>query len=332
MQGKEKNKDSSSGAEARHHEDIEEGAPQSSITEELQDLEAGLGRLSEQTAKSKKEPRASYPYDSFSDVHAIDEEKFDDQMHDMTDDSSWAIPWSNLMMTMFILFAVMLVYTLSERNLKDALAKENKVREKPLSAEKVKEPVLSGELGPEQLFEMSRQTVKEVNIEDIKVKGLAGELGPEQLFEMSRQTVKEANIEDIDVVMGSDRSVRVSVGGPMLFDLGSAELRDTTKDFLRKMAVVLSKTENEVHIVGHTDNYPVHSEAFPTNWELSSARAARVARFLIDHGSLNPERFTVTGNAMYRSRVPNTTLENKQKNRRVEIIITKDAYKGTAGG
>jgi chemotaxis protein MotB len=301
MQVEGKKKDSGSGAEVRHRKYTEEGAPQSSITEELQDLEAELGRLSEQTAKSKKEPGASYLYDSFSDVHVIEEEKFDDQMQDMTDASSWAIPWSDLMMTMFILFAVMLAYTLSERNLKDALAKENTVREKPLSAEIVKGPV-------------------------------SGELGPEQLFEMSRQTVKEANIEDIDVVMGSDRSVRVSVRGPMLFDLGSAELRDTTKDFLRKIAVVLSKTENEVHIVGHTDNYPVHSEAFPTNWELSSARAARVARFLIEQGSLNPERFSVTGNAMYRLSVPNTTLENKQKNRRVEIIITKDTYKGTSGG
>ncbi|RPH48827.1 MAG: hypothetical protein EHM85_15870 [Desulfobacteraceae bacterium] len=300
MQIEGKTKDSGSGAESHHHEDIEEGAPQSSITEELRDLEAGLGRLSEQTAKSKKKHGALYRHDSFSGVYMIDEEEFDDQRQDITDASSWAIPWSDLMMTMFILFAVMLVYTLSEHNIKDALAKETNVREKPLYAEKVKGPVF--------------------------------ELGPEQLFEMSRQTVKEANIEDIDIEMGSDRSVRVSVRGPMLFDLGSAELRDTTKEFLRKIAVVLSKAENEVHIVGHTDNYPVHSEAFPTNWELSSARAARVARFLIEQGSLNPERFTVTGNAMYRPSVPNATLENKQKNRRVEIIITKDTFKGMSGG
>lgn len=301
MQVKVEKKDRSTGTEVRHNEDTEEHTPQPSITEELHNLEAGLGRLSEQTAKSKKEPGASYPYDSFSGVYMINEEEFDDQRQDMTDASSWAIPWSDLMMTMFILFAVMLVYTLSERNLKDALAKENNAWEKQFFAEKIKGPV-------------------------------SGELGPEQLFEMSRQTVKEANIEDIDVVMGSDRSVRVSVRGPMLFDLGSVELRDTTKDFLKKMAVVLNKTENEVHIVGHTDNYPVHSEAFPTNWELSSARAARVARFLIEQGSLDPERFTVTGNAMFRPDVPNTTPENKQKNRRVEIIITKDTYKGASGG
>jgi chemotaxis protein MotB len=301
MQVEGKNKDRSAGSEAGHHKDTEEGAPHTSITEELQDIEAGLGRLSEQTTKSKKELWVSYPYDSFSNVNLTNEEEFDDQMNDIMDTSSWAIPWSDLMMTMFILFAVMLVYMLSERNLKDALAKENNVRGKPFPAEKIDGPV-------------------------------SGKFGPEHLFGMSMQTVKEANIEDIDVVMGSDRSVRVSVRGPMLFDLGSAELRDTTKDFLRRIAVVLSKTENEVHIVGHTDNYPVHSEAFPTNWELSSARAARVARFLIEQGSLNPERFTVTGNAMYRPSVSNTTLGDKQKNRRVEIIITNDTYKGTSGG
>jgi chemotaxis protein MotB len=295
-----KMKDCNLCAKARHHEDTVEGVPISSITDELKDLEAGLIRFSEQTAKPKK-PATLYPNDSFSGVYMINEEEFDDRRQDMTDASSWAIPWSDLMMTMFILFAVMLVYTLSERNLKDALAKENNIMEKPLFAEKIKGPV-------------------------------SGKLDPEQLFELSRQTVKEANLEDIDVVLSSDRSVRVSVRGPMLFDLGSAELRNTTKDFLKKIAVVLSKTENEVHIVGHTDNYPVHSEVFPTNWELSSARAARVARFLIEQGSLNPERFTVTGNAMYRPSVLNTTLENKQKNRRVEIIITKDTYNGHSGG
>ena len=279
---------------------IKEKKQDSGSGEEFQDLETGLDRLSEQTAKSKKESEASYSYDSFSGLYVINEEEFDDQRQDITDASSWAIPWSDLMMTMFILFAVMLVYTLSERNLEEALAKENNIRDKPLSAEKVMGPVSGG-------------------------------LGPEQLFEMSRQTVKEANLEDIDVVLGSDRSVRVSVRGPMLFDLGSAELRDTTKEFLRKIAVILNKTENEVHIVGHTDSYPVHSEVFPTNWELSSARAARVARFLIEQGALNPERFTVTGNAMYRPNVPNTTLDNKQKNRRVEIIITREIYKGTSG-
>lgn len=292
-----KNKDSIPGREPRHYDNSETGKPGFSTPGGLQDPGDKLDKLSENASESKENSGQSADYLSYSEDYMVERERFDDHASDAADASSWAIPWSDLMMTMFILFAVMLVYTLSERGLKEALAKEKNDRGESISTENIKE-----------------------------------QLSADQLFEMSKQTVKEANLEDIDVVMGSDRSVKVSVRGPMLFDLGSAELRDTTKEFLKAIALVLSRTENEVHIVGHTDNYPIHSESFPTNWELSSARAARVARYLIEQGPLHPERFTITGNAMYRPTVPNTTLENKQRNRRVEIIITRDTYKGTAGG
>ncbi|MEO2054911.1 MAG: OmpA family protein [Nitrospira sp.] len=89
---------------------------------------------------------------------------------------------------------------------------------------------------------------------------------------------------------------------------------------------VLGKTQNEIHVVGHTDNFPIRSTLFQTNWELSVIRASRVARYLIEAGDLEPGRFSVLGHSMYRPVAPNTTEENKQKNRRVEIIITRDNY------
>ncbi len=268
---------------------------------DLKALEDGLKKFSAGRDKTRDDhdPAAVSFFTETGNI--IDEGKYEEHLRDITDASNWAIPWSDLMMTMFILFAVMLVYNVSERNLKDALAKETGVTGKQSTAGNIKGPV-------------------------------SQEPGPEQLLEMSRQTVKEANIEDVDVMMGADKSVMVSVRGPLLFDLGSADLRDTTREFLRKLAGVLGRTRNEIHVVGHTDNYPIHSEAFPTNWELSAARAARVARFLIEQGQLDPGRFTVRGNAMYRPGNPNSSPENKQKNRRVDIIITRDVYTGNSGG
>ncbi len=213
----------------------------------------------------------------------------------------WSVPWSDLMMTMFVMFAVLYSYLLTE---KDVL----------------------GAFQPEVGTKMETTFLK-------PQKGLSFgefELTPERLFEVSKLAVKEANLEDVNVVLEKDKTVRVSVRGPLLFDLGKAELREGTKNFLKKIALVLKKTKNEVHVAGHTDNFPVRSDLFQTNWELSVIRASGVARYLIEQGKLEPGRFSILGHSMYRPIVPNTTNKNKQKNRRVEIIITRDIYKGNS--
>jgi chemotaxis protein MotB len=78
-----------------------------------------------------------------------------------------------------------------------------------------------------------------------------------------------------------------------------------------------------INIVGHTDNLPMRSNRFISNWELSVARASTVARFFIEEMDMNPNQFVVSGYSSYRPIVPNTTAENRAKNRRVEIIISK---------
>jgi len=93
---------------------------------------------------------------------------------------------------------------------------------------------------------------------------------------------------------------------------------------LRNFAEVVKKTKSNIRIEGHTDSFPIHSPAFPTNWELSAIRAVNIARFLIEEADIEPERFTVVGHSLYKPAVPNTTLENKAKNRRVEIFINKN--------
>ena len=78
-----------------------------------------------------------------------------------------------------------------------------------------------------------------------------------------------------------------------------------------------------INVVGHTDNLPMRSTRFKSNWELSVARASTVARFLIDEMDMDPNQFVVSGYSSYRPIEPNTTAENRAKNRRVEIIISK---------
>ncbi len=125
----------------------------------------------------------------------------------------------------------------------------------------------------------------------------------------------------IDII--PDKTMRIILTGDLFFALGESELSENAKASLRKIVAVIQQTPYMINVVGHTDNLPMHSKRFKSNWELSVARASSVARFLIDEMGMNPVQFVVSGYASYRPIVPNTTAENRAKNRRVEIIISK---------
>ena len=108
----------------------------------------------------------------------------------------------------------------------------------------------------------------------------------------------------------------------VLFASGSAEITPRGHEILLKVAGVLAKVKDKsIYVVGHTDSNPIHSGLYPSNWELSSARAASVIRFLSESGNLSPERFTAMGRAFYQPVASNATPEGRQENRRVDIIV-----------
>ncbi|HDN85114.1 MAG TPA: flagellar motor protein MotB [Candidatus Aerophobetes bacterium] len=114
--------------------------------------------------------------------------------------------------------------------------------------------------------------------------------------------------------------IRVSLASPILFELGKAELKPAIFPLLDKIAIILKKLPNEITVEGHTDNLPIHTERFPSNWELSAARAINVAKYLIKKG-VSPSRVGVVGYADSRPIYPNDTPEHRASNRRVEIFI-----------
>lgn len=116
----------------------------------------------------------------------------------------------------------------------------------------------------------------------------------------------------------------VDVAEQLFFDSGRATLKDTGKQILQKVAESLKGYEDKaIRIVGHTDNVPISGglqKVFPSNWELSAARATTVVRFLQDAG-IAPERLVATGRAEYAPVAPNDSAEGRQKNRRIEITL-----------
>ncbi len=136
------------------------------------------------------------------------------------------------------------------------------------------------------------------------------------------RSVLETAIEDgrVNLIQDNHRIiVRVEEKGA--FPSGSADLTWEFEGLLLEMADILVQIPGKLTIEGHTDDVPIRTQRFYSNWDLSAARAAAVANALLAEGNLKPARLAVTGLAYTEPRVPNTSPENRAKNRRVEIII-----------
>jgi chemotaxis protein MotB len=103
------------------------------------------------------------------------------------------------------------------------------------------------------------------------------------------------------------------------FDSGSATIRPSAQSTIRAIAASLPPTP--IRIEGHTDNIPISSALYASNWELSSARASAITRFLLDHSTADPAQFSVAGYAEFHPVASNLTAEGRARNRRVDIVF-----------
>ena len=239
----------------------------------------------------------------------------DEDLSNIIMPSHWAVPWSDLMMVMMVMFAIMLSVNLAEQDMSSMFeAEPQALNEKPPQPENTTQPQTSPTSAPH-----SNKLVNDANIDPNRIP-------IEDIIRLSKNLITEANLGDIEVVLTQNQAIKVSVRGNLLFDSGKADLKSDAILFLNKLALELATNNFQIEVAGHTDNFPVSSANFPTNWELSSARAARVARYLIQQGKLEPGRFTILGHSFFRPIVTNNSPDNKAKNRRVEILITRTEY------
>ena len=125
--------------------------------------------------------------------------------------------------------------------------------------------------------------------------------------------------EDLVIVRKAATWVEVEIKTDILFSSGSAQLADAAIPVLRQLGGILKPLPYKLRVEGHTDNVPVHNVQFPSNWELSGARAASVVRVMMS--DIDPTRMTVQGYGEFRPAGSNTTPEGRNRNRRVVIVI-----------
>ncbi len=214
----------------------------------------------------------------------------------------WSVAWSDLMMTMFIFFAVLFVFFSLHHN--DLASKR--------IGSDFRAGVGTGKIGAAGGGGLGRRAVP-------------AEASAEQIFRISKKAIADQKLSDFaQVDLAPDKSIRIALTGDLLFDPGQAELKSRARQSLRNIADLLRRTPYMINVVGHTDDVPIHTQRFPSNWELSMARAGVVARFLIDRMGLPANRFYVTAYASNWPVLRNNSQVNRAANRRVEIVITRD--------
>ena len=105
------------------------------------------------------------------------------------------------------------------------------------------------------------------------------------------------------------------------YDSGSADLRPETKQLLDAVAGQIRHVRNDVRVEGNTDNVPIATSSYPTNWELSAARATNVTRYLVEHDKIPPTRLSFAGYGEFRPKYANDNDQHRQENRRTDIVI-----------
>jgi chemotaxis protein MotB len=119
------------------------------------------------------------------------------------------------------------------------------------------------------------------------------------------------------------KGIQLILDDRLLFALGSAELSPAGMNMLRRVGTIIKPFNRYIRIEGHTDDLPINTRQYPSNWELSTARAISVVTYFINESGFAPSHLSAAGYGSSRPRETNTSEKNRSKNRRVEIILTQ---------
>lgn len=153
-----------------------------------------------------------------------------------------------------------------------------------------------------------------------------------ELVEEVNAALREAGLGGLASAELTERGVAITFQEQVFFDLGKADLRVEGRDLLRRLAPILAEVPGTILVEGHTDDLPIRGGPFASNWELSTARATRVVRFLAEQAGLDPRRLAAAGYGEWRPRYPNDSEAHRARNRRVEIVLLRQGLDPTARG
>ena len=246
----------------------------------------------------------------------------------------WLVSYADFITLLFAFFVVM--YSISSVNEGKYRVLSNTLTDAFLSPAQSLDPIQIGEpvrspepvpgefAAPEPaptVAESQEVVVEEANADDIPPGTTETNVAsPEQIAQELSLSLSGFVNQDLVNVTQTDRGVEVEMKSKMLFESGSARLSPAAIRALRGVAKIIEPIGNQVHVEGHTDNIPIETVSFPSNWELSAARAASVVHLFTRLG-VDPRRLVSIGYGEYRPIAENDSEDGRQENRRVALII-----------
>jgi len=236
----------------------------------------------------------------------------------------WLISYSDFITLLFAFFVVM--YSISSVNegkyrvLSQTLVQAFDVTGNP---EETKSEIIDiGEHRNNSIIDFSAQLKKDgdgdVDLDGDNISALLAALS-EQVESAFGDLVVNGEIN----ISGSETWIEISLSSGLLFNSGSATLSAAATPILDEISGILGSYENPIHVEGFTDDVPIQSGIFPSNWELSSARSAAVVRLLSENG-IDPNRLAAIGYGKYQPIASNETAEGRGQNRRIALIVSRD--------
>ena len=144
-----------------------------------------------------------------------------------------------------------------------------------------------------------------------------------QDFESSRKTADDLRKDPEVSVIQRPGKLLITISNGILFQNGMADLQPEGNRVLNNILQAVQNTAFNIRVEGHTDDSPIHGGQYPSNWDLSVARAVHVLKYFIDIGKIDPRRLSAVGYGASRPLYPNDSPASKEKNRRVEIVLEK---------
>lgn len=142
-----------------------------------------------------------------------------------------------------------------------------------------------------------------------------------RMYEEAMAIIEAEGIGDQISVSSDQDGVYLDIQESILFDSGQAQISAIGQETLDSLTDLLKFSDNDIIVEGFTDNVPMNSVKYPSNWELSTGRAMSVVRYLVEENNIEPSRMSGRGYGEFNPVVPNDTDENRSKNRRVNIVL-----------
>lgn len=142
-----------------------------------------------------------------------------------------------------------------------------------------------------------------------------------QTMQSLKTYLAQAGLDNSVTMEKTEKGFKLTFGSNVLFPSGKADINKEACSYLYEMIKITRNNPFSVRVEGHTDNVPIHTPEFPSNWELSTTRAVNILRYLLETGELPAERLAAVGLSQYHPIASNDISEGRQKNRRVEFYF-----------